>query len=212
MPLYKTIHITPTTEVSIWKIEESFEDLAKDLTLSSESKTRLETLKTEPHKKQLLSIRQLLKLKGVSDDTLYHDANGKPHLKNNQHISISHSHNYAAVIISDTSVGIDLEKKQDKIIRLANKFTPLSEYKTIANDTGLIRKLTIVWCAKEAIYKAVSIPGLSFLNDIYVDDFNFEDLNTSAHVNVLNQEKSFRVNFIEFDDFSCVYVLTSATA
>jgi hypothetical protein len=34
----------------------------------------------------------------------------------------SHSHNFSAIIVSDETVGIDIELQRDKIIRIADKF------------------------------------------------------------------------------------------
>jgi phosphopantetheinyl transferase len=52
---------------------------------------------------------------------LYYDE-GKPHLKDDKYISISHSHHFSAIIVSK-SVGIDIELQREKIIRIADKST-----------------------------------------------------------------------------------------
>src|SRR5699024_5453664 len=102
-------------------------------------------------------------------------------------------------------------KQRDKILRIAHKFTPLEEYGSLANTEAVIRKLTIVWGAKEAIYKILNIRGLSFFNDIYVEDFNIEDKRLLARVQHRHKNYSFNLNFIEFEGFTCVYALSSPT-
>src|SRR5690606_16412231 len=162
MPLYKTITVNPTTKVFIWKIEESFEALSENTDLTTKCSNRVENMKSDLHRRGFMSIRHLLALEGYNDHDLFYDENGKPHLKNGKHISITHSFNFSAIIISDIEVGIDIEKQRNKILKIAHKFTPIEEYRTIANEDAMMRKLTIVWCAKESLYKSFAEKGVSF--------------------------------------------------
>lgn len=212
MPLYKTITIDTNTSVFIWKIEEPAATLAKGLQLTDYCSERISCLKSESQQKQFLSIRHLLSVAGYTDKDMYYNEKGKPYLKDLRHISISHSHEFSCLMISDRPVGIDIEKKRDKILRIAHKFTPLEEYHTLANTDAKIRKLTIVWGAKEAIYKALNIPGLSFLNDIYIEDFDFETGKTVGEVIFNGRKYQFNLIFTEFEGFTCVYALSSLTA
>lgn len=125
MPLYKTIVVNQNTTLYVWKIEESFDDLSANIILSTKSEQRLLSMKSQVHQKGFLCIRQLLKIAGYSDFDLYYTPNGKPHLKTGEKISITHSFNFAAVIISDVEVGIDIEKNRDKIKIIQNKFVNL---------------------------------------------------------------------------------------
>ena len=150
MPLYKTITVNPTTKVLIWKIEESFEALSNGITLTSPCRERVDGMKSDLHRRGFMSIRHLLAVEGYVDADLYYDSYGKPHLIDDKHISITHSFIFSAIIISDIEVGIDIEMQRPKILRIAHKFTPIEEYRTLANDDALMRKLTMVWGAKES--------------------------------------------------------------
>lgn len=206
MPLYKRITIDDHTKILIWKIEESFEDLSKDVVLTSYCRNRVENMKSEMHRKGFMSIRHLLKELGYADQDLWYDEFGKPHLKDGKHISITHSFCFSAVILSDKHpVGIDIEKKRDKILRIAHKFTPLEEYHTLANDEAVIRKLTIVWCAKESLYKLYGRRGLLFLDNIYVNDFDFEEEKTTARITCDSKVNEYVVHFMEFEGFGFAY-------
>lgn len=205
MPLYKTITVNPTTKVLIWKIEESFEELSKNIELTEICSRRVNNMKSDLHRRGFLSIRHLMKIEGYSDFDLYYDPFGKPHLNDDKFISITHSFNYTAIIISDKEVGIDIEKQREKIIRIAHKFTPIEEYRTLANDDALIRKLTIVWCAKESLFKSFAEKGVSFLQHIDVHDFDLDDHKTTASVNYGAKEKTYHIDFLEFDGFTCAY-------
>ena len=140
---------------------------------------------------------------------MYYNEFGKPHLFDGKHISITHSGNFTAIIVSATNeVGIDIEKQRDKILRIAHKFTPIQEYSTLANSEAIIRKLTIVWGAKESLYKIYSQPGLSFLNHINVKDFSLDDASTTAEIIYEGKKTEFDVAFFEIEDFTCVYAIS----
>jgi phosphopantetheinyl transferase len=206
MPLYKSLTVGKNTKVLIWKIEESFNELNIDIILSDKSKNRLDGMKSDLHQRGFLSVRHLLKEVGYSDADLIYDEFGKPHLKDGKHISITHSFTFSGLIISDTlHVGIDIEKQRDKILKIAHKFTPVEEYKTIANHDALISKLTIVWGAKESLYKIYGKKKIRFLENIYVEDFNFSDEKTSGEIRYNGEESSYNIQFLEFEGFTCVF-------
>jgi 4'-phosphopantetheinyl transferase len=207
MPLYKTITVNPTTKVVIWRIEESFEALSEGIDLTANCKNRVLNMKSDLHKRGFMSVRHLLALEGYTDHDLYYDENGKPHLRDEKHISITHSYIFSAIIISDLEVGIDIEKQRVKILRIAHKFTPIEEYRTLANEDALVRKLTLVWCAKESLYKSFAHPGVSFIQNIYVENFNMEDSQTTADVRYAGKDEVYNVHFLEFEEFSCAYAL-----
>ena len=206
MPLFKTITPNPSTQVYIWKVEESVEALSENVNLTPHCQARFESMKSQLHQRGFLSIRHLLHVAGYTDHDLYYTENGKPHLKDGKYISITHSYNFTAIIVSETvEVGIDIEMQRDKILRIASRFTPLKEYRTLANDDAVIRKLTIVWGAKEALYKIYGVKGLSFLQHINVTDFDFEDYKTDAVINYHGKHSKYAIDFLEFEGFTCVY-------
>ncbi|MUP45338.1 4'-phosphopantetheinyl transferase superfamily protein [Gramella sp. BOM4] len=211
MPLYKTITVDQATKVFIWKVEESMEWLSEGITLTDHCRKRVEGMKSEIHQRGFMSIRHLLAEAGYTDHDLYYDDHGKPHLKDDKHISITHSFNFTAIIVSDREVGIDIEKQRNKILTIANKFTPLEEYHTLANEEALIRKLTIVWGAKESVYKLIAQPGVGFLQHINVTDFDFDDAKTTTHVRYNGIDDWFDIDFLEFENFTCVYAMPANT-
>lgn len=208
MPLYKTITVTNTTKVLIWKIEESFDSLSEGISLSPHSRDRVLDMKSDLHRRGYMSIRHLLRETGYTDKDLYYDTLGKPHLKDGKYISITHSFHFSGIIISDDiQVGVDIEKQRDKIVKIAHKFTPFEEYKTLANHEALVRKLTIVWGAKESLYKIYEQEGLSFLKDIYINDFFLENSQTTGSITFKRKSTNYNIYFLEFEGFTCVYAL-----
>lgn len=206
MPLYKSLTIDKSTKVLIWKIEESFSDLSKGIVLSKNSQNRVDGMKSELHRCGFLSVRHLLKEAGYSDVDLQYDEFGKPHLKDGKYISITHSFIFSGIILSDEKpVGIDIEKQREKILKIAHKFTPLEEYRTIANTDALISKLTIVWGAKESLYKIYGKKKLLFRDHIYIEDFKFADEQTTGQIRYDGKMTNYIVHFLEFEGFTCVY-------
>ncbi len=208
MPIYKTITVSPTTSVYMWKVTEPENELSRGIKLTSHCQNRMDSMKSEAHRRAFLSIRHLMAKAGYADSDLYYDDWGKPHLKDGNHISITHSHNFTGIIVSETDeVGIDIEMQRDKILRIAHKFTPIQEYRTLANTEAIIRKLTMVWGAKESLYKIYAQKGLSFLRHIDVMDFTFDDSRTVAEILYKGKKSHYDVEFLEFEGFTCAYAL-----
>lgn len=208
MPLYKTITVGPNVKVLIWKVEETEAQLSEGLVLTPKCQDRLMGMKSELHRRGFLSIRHLLAEEGYVDQDLFYDDMGKPHLKDGRFISITHSHGFTGIIISEfEEVGIDIELQREKILNIANKYTPLEEYKTVANVDALIRKLTIVWGAKESLFKIYAQPGLSFLHHIDITDFSFSDTGTTGTIIYKGKTSNYDINFMEFEGYTCVYAI-----
>ena len=122
MPFYKTLNFPFESEVIIWKITESDEDLKNDLELSAKDKFIYNSMRSSDHRKGFLSSRKIIKEMGILADDIYKDINGKPHLKNGKFLSITHSKEFSAVALSKKKVGLDIEIQQQKIKNLTSKF------------------------------------------------------------------------------------------
>lgn len=210
MPLYKTLAVRPDISIYLWKVEEQEDVLNAPLTLTENSLNRLGGMKSELHRRGFLSIRHLLAEAGYEDHDLYYDALGKPHLNDGSQISITHSHTFTGIIVSkQTRVGIDIEKQRDKITRIAHKFTDL-DYDHNDKDTELVRKLTVLWGAKESIYKILSTPGISFYQHIDIQGFELVDGKTTGKANFQGRRSQYNISFLEFEGFTCVYALLNS--
>ena len=87
----------------------------------------------------------------------------KPYLEDEQyHFSISHFGHYAAAIVSSTNrVGVDIELITPKIGKISHKFSSAAEFELISRTQLYLAELpvdqrsvqTMLWSAKEAIYK-----------------------------------------------------------
>ena len=208
MPLYKTIHYNTKTRILIWNITETYQQLAQDIVLTDISVARISAMKSPLQQLGFLSIRQLLKLAGYSDFDLYYDTSGKPHLKNNRHISITHSFYFSAIIISDQKVGIDIERQRDKILKIANKFSVEIISENVKQNTdAYIRYLTVIWGAKEAIFKIKNEKGISFKDHITVLPFDLEGTTAVAELHFSSVKEIFTIYFEPIQGYTFVYAV-----
>lgn len=203
MPLYKTISFSNTTQIFVWKITESLAQLLTEVKLNEKNTIRLNGMKSEMHQRGFLSVRKLLQEAGYTDFDLYYDEFGKPHLHDDMHISITHSHEFSAIILSDETIGIDIELQREKIIKIADKFN--DDDFVFLNSEDHIRKLTVIWGAKEAIFKIRNEAGISFKDHIKVRKFEINDEQTIAELHFENLIKYFDIYFEEIESFTLVY-------
>jgi 4'-phosphopantetheinyl transferase len=62
MPLFKTININSTTQILIWKVTESFEELLEKVVLKEKTQIRLNGMKSEMHQRAFLCVRMLIRI------------------------------------------------------------------------------------------------------------------------------------------------------
>lgn len=196
MPLYKKFNIGENAQVLIWQIAESFEDLFDEVYLKDISLVRVNNMKALSHQKGFLSIRKLLQEVGYSDDDLFYDETGKPNLLDGKLISITHSFEFSAIIVSEKIAGIDLEMQREKIITIAEKFMD-TEFDFLPNEkeVDFIQKSTVIWGVKEAIFKIENQTGISFKDHISVFPFEMADGKTSAILTFGTDVKEFSIQF-----------------
>lgn len=208
MPLYKKIQFNSATAIYVWKITEPLEQLFEEVRLNPICQSRIQGMKSELHQRGFLSVRKLLNEAGYTDFDLYYDQFGKPHLHDGKHISITHSYQFSSIIISDEIVGIDIELQREKIIRIADKFCDAEfQYLIRENTAEYIKKLTVIWGTKEAIFKIRNEKGISFKDHIAVDEFDLNQTQTTANLHFDGLHKEFNIYFEEAEDFTLVYAL-----
>lgn len=203
MPLYKTIKHNENTTVFVWKIEESLQELMDSVEMNERSQKRVGGMRSESHIKGFLAVRKLLEVAGLSDFELFYTDDGKPHLKNGKRITISHSFDFSVIAISDSEIGIDIEKNRDKIQRIASKFIGKeSEYLV---EENLVEQLTVIWGAKESLFKIHPDGGLLFIEHLPIEEFNLYHKQTKGHILKEPLQESYQIYFDIFDGYTMVY-------
>ena len=206
MPLLKIIALNDYTQLLVWKITETFDELFNSVVLKDVTLARVENMKSESHQKGFLSVRRLLMEAGYTDFDLYYDEYGKPHLNDGKHISISHSHDFSVIVLSDVNIGADLEILKDKTLKLATRFMDVSHLENLNKEDELI-KATVVWGIKEAVFKLKNEIGISFKDHIFEDDFMLGDKKCTVELRIENRVECFDVifDFIEDYVFVCAF-------
>jgi phosphopantetheinyl transferase len=209
MPLYKVVLLSKTAKLYLWKITEDLSELRSQIRLKNSSIARLESMKSESHQKGFLAVRMLLQHNEYDDFDLYYDAFGKPHIKpqgcfvKDVEISISHSNDFSAIVISQEKVGLDLEQIKDKTLRIAPRFMDVSHLDNLSKEEK-IKKATVIWGIKESIFKIKNEQGISFPNHIFEDDFSLEEKKSKAILKFNNREEVFNIIFDSIEDY--IYV------
>ena len=165
MPVIEDFNVSSKTRYALWEITENYETLFSGIELDSNSRHLLSQKKSETHKNQFLAVRYLLKYLSIDLHKLNYDRLGKPFFENNYKVSISHSGLYVAIIFSDTSVGIDIETINDRILKIKSKFleTELNYPLELNTET-----LLVYWNIKESVFKAVEKAVIDFKKNILV--------------------------------------------
>lgn len=106
------------------------------------------------------------------EKTIAHTPSGKPYLEDHSyHISISHTEGYAAVALhATTEIGIDIEKRADKVKRVRHKYVQEKEEKAL-NTNQETTHLLLYWCTKESIYKLLDIQSILLKNEVLIHPF-----------------------------------------
>ncbi|MES2654501.1 MAG: 4'-phosphopantetheinyl transferase superfamily protein [Bacteroidota bacterium] len=118
-------------------------------------------------------------------------------------ISISHSHLYVGVMVCKThEIGLDIEQIDDRINRVAHKFMNESE-KQFGHT---IEHKTLIWSAKEAVYKWYGKRELDFRGNMEVQPFvvnNTGTFNCKLHKNETQQVLP--VHYYQLDNYFIAY-------
>jgi len=159
----------PGIRVGFWKITESPETLAQMYNGGAE----YNTIQAMVPSRQVHALSgRLLGQHFYPEHSISKDENGKPFLvDHNDHISWSHSGNYAAFISSESMpVGIDIEMVSNRIRRIEDKFCNETDKNNI-HISYHTESLLLIWAAKESMYKVYGKKEVDFKKDMTVDSF-----------------------------------------
>jgi 4'-phosphopantetheinyl transferase len=207
MPIIMHQTIWPSGEIGIWEIEEPEAFFLEQLRLHPAEIEQVERMKGR-RKLEWLAGRYLLhkmsgrKVRGIC----LKDANGKPRLEgSNYQISISHSHNRAAVIAAPNEVGVDIQFIVSKIERIAHKFMRTEETESLHPDFR-IEHLHVYWGAKECLYKAYGRKRLDFREHLHIQPFTYSPDGGSMEGDVIKGEHHSRHHIVYRQDENYILV------
>lgn len=177
MPLLLEKEISGNGRLALWQVEEEETFFLDSLLLDDEEEATLSDMKTHRRREWIVS-RYLLHQ--ISQDKIrtriQKDEAGRPHRINcNRFISLSHSKDLVAAIISDHSVGIDVQNHVERIPSIQHKFVSTSETSFIEKQTDLLAYYHILWGSKESMYKSYGKKELDFKKHMHVYPFELFD-------------------------------------
>lgn len=193
MALISKDNIAHGTVLGVWKREEELELLESVTALNTNELKEYNTITNESRKKEWLTTRILLTEILQQKITIGHSLYGKPFLIDHKsNVSISHSRNYVAIIVSSNyQPGVDIEYISSRIEKVKHKFLTPNELGWCLN----IDQQTTCWSAKESVFK------------IFEKELNFHDMETSPfkvdldsgrfNIKILNRSKEsyFVINY-----------------
>ncbi len=170
MPLLE-IRDYKSSSVGLWSMTESSWELASRVHLTEKEKTLWRGFSGEHRKKEFLAIRLLLAQMIDEQAEIVYTALNKPLLTGKRkHVSISHSRNLAALILSDYPAGIDTEETLRKVGDIAPRFLSEEELAWTRNSPDPELALIFCWSAKESLYKMIGEKGISFRNQLFLPE------------------------------------------
>jgi phosphopantetheinyl transferase len=200
MPVFFQHQINDTTRLGIWKIEETEEFFKANVPQHRDV--------THPHKRlQHLAGRFLLQylFPAFPYEMIEIADTRKPYLPNDQYqFSISHCNDYAAAIVSkDKRVGVDIEVPVPKILRIRDKFLSKEELDRFEHTE---RQLTLLWSAKEAVFKWYASGAVDFREHIHLEK-QLHDKEEIECVFTKEKKQSLSVHYRLFDHITLAWLV-----
>ena len=188
MPVVLQRNIDTKTQLAIWKMSEPLEKL-----LQSEVDIP-NNVKSNKRQKEWICTRLLLKQLSPNTNISYNQY-GAPTLSNGSAISISHSHDYCAILVSKQTAAIDIEFISSKANQLKDQFIAKEEAELITKT----EISTLIWCAKECLFKIHQQGNLILKEDLIIKNIDESTINTSL------KKTAFTLHFEKFKNYFLVY-------
>lgn len=177
------------------------------ISLSESNELFFENIKNERRKAEWLSVRYYLQSILDAPIQICYLESGKPFLEGSDwRISISHSNEKIAIILSSNySVAIDIENISERTLKVQHKY--------VRDDEKLMFPIfnayssTLIWCAKETLYKLIQIQNVDFLNNLIVSEIDSTYSKTSFEGKYIsaNLILSYTLNFFNYQNFIVVW-------
>lgn len=208
MPLIYDLEISDSTRIAVWDNTEKEDFFVNELQLTSGELAYLQELKAQRIQEWLTSRYLCYLLDGTKErKQIVKDQYNKPHLENSKkYISISHSKNRAAAIISNKLVGIDVQKHETKITRIQHKFISVQEHERI-DPQFLEASYHIFWGAKECMYKAYGKREIEFKDHMHLYPFSYNkpQIELKGWLRKKEVHHNYNIHVNKIDDYYLVY-------
>jgi hypothetical protein len=205
--IFLKTEIQPDCLLGVWEITEDYDTLYSMVNLDKVERARLESFRSLSRKLEWLSVRALIRSMKGDNSKITYNADNKPFINGGSaNISISHSRNLTAILVSpDKRVGIDLEYMSGKISKLGHKFMNSREVLTSHAENKKFH-LYLHWCAKEALFKICDMQDVNFKEGITILPFEPTD-NGFIRGHVVNSagEEIFDLEYLHHENYALVW-------
>ncbi|WP_087880518.1 4'-phosphopantetheinyl transferase family protein [Parabacteroides sp. Marseille-P3160] len=158
--------------LGIWKVEESPDELLRQLERKEWYLPFLSRITSEARRKEWLAVRVLLKELTGEEKEIGYESDGAPYLADHSfHIGISHTKGYVAIVLSGTApVAIDIEQFSDRILKLHTHF--LSEEELAELSPVQPAHSLLYWSGKETLFKLIRQQEVDFRRHLHILPFD----------------------------------------
>jgi 4'-phosphopantetheinyl transferase EntD len=172
MPLYSIEKVDGEGFLALWEIAETQDELIKASSIPDEELKTILQYPSPRRRLEQLAVRSLLSQCFTKKQYLGYEENNRPFLKNYPgDISISHADKYVCILVHESKyVGIDIEGRRRNFAPVENKI--ITDYEqSYLNNKYREDQLCVIWCAKEAIYKAMHEQRVEYSRQIEIKRF-----------------------------------------
>ncbi len=186
--------LSASVSICIWQIIETEAFFMENYQLNTADLLEIQNIKLESRRLEKWACRAALgALVGSNIIDITYSSNGQP-LFEKRFISFSHTKDLALVACSDQPIGVDIEKITPRILNLKHKFMNPQETKHF--DPKSSKDVTLIWSAKEAIYKWYAKGELDFSEDMMISKNPLKA--------ILKKEIDISLYQLEYQDFMIV--------
>lgn len=208
MPIDRIISIGKESQLTIWHLTESIDELQSLIQLSNSDQETLNLFRLDKRKKEWIAGRIILQELLNEYPQIHYTQSGKPYLSNNNlHISISHTNGYVAVCKSNLKTAVDIEICTERVEKVADRFIHPNEWLFIKPKNQL-EYLTVIWSAKETLYKLFDEQGVIFKEHFEIQPFTLDsEGEINATYSYLKQSEKIILNYRFTPEYAMVYHL-----
>ncbi|NCB08762.1 MAG: 4'-phosphopantetheinyl transferase superfamily protein [Bacteroidia bacterium] len=206
MTLAKKIE-TDAGQLGIWLLNEPLEQLLQNFHFTETEKKEFDCITSEKRKKEYLAVRTLLENLLNFKPQIDYEKSGKPILANSPlHISVSHSADLVVAVISKINIGIDVERIDRDINRIATRFLHPQEMNFVEQTQNQQSAKVLLWSAKEAIFKCTCLEGIEFSRQIRIQPFILENTGKiSGELNANSETTKYQLEYFFFENNVIVF-------
>lgn len=172
MPLYSIHRFDKESFIAIWEITETEEELINNLSVPEDELSNILHSTNLKRRLERLAVRALINASFDKRQYLGYEENNRPFLKNYPgDISISHADNFACIFVHESkNVGVDIELTSRNFYAVEARILSDNEISYLT-ESDKQQQLCLIWCAKEAIYKAMNQRSVDFMKNIEIKKF-----------------------------------------